>query len=113
MKHSYRWPQFLLIGLLTSALSLALVAQDEEDEEEIYELSPFTIAEEEDVGYLATTTLAGTRLNTPLRDVGSAISVLTEELFDDTGATDAGDDPPIFPQCGGRRCLWQFLGPLV
>ena len=89
MKHKYRWPQLFLIGLLTSALPLALVAQEEEDEEEIYELSPFTIAEEEDVGYLATTTLAGTRLNTPLRDVGSAISVLTEELFEDTGAVDA------------------------
>ncbi len=87
MKHLFRWPQLCLYGLLTAALPLALVAQ--EDEEEVYELSPFTIAEDEDVGYLATTTLAGTRLNTPLRDVGSAISILTEELFDDTGAVDA------------------------
>ena len=89
MKQIYRWPQLFLFGFLTAALPLTLAAQEGEDEEEIYELSPFTIAEEEDVGYLATTTLAGTRLNTPLRDVGSAISVLTEELFDDTGAVDA------------------------
>ena len=88
MKEIYRWPQLFIFGLLTSALPLALFAQ-EEDEEDIYELSPFTIDEEEDVGYLATSTLAGTRLNTPLRDVASAISVLTQELFEDTGATDA------------------------
>ena len=88
MKEIYRWPQLFIFGFLTAALPLALFAQ-EEDEEDIYELSPFTIDEEEDVGYLATSTLAGTRLNTPLRDVASAISVLTQELFEDTGATDA------------------------
>ena len=87
MKQIYRWPQLILYGCLAAALPLALVAQEEE--EDIYELSPFTIDEEEDVGYLATSTLAGTRLNTPLRDVASAISVLTQQLFEDTGATDA------------------------
>ena len=89
MKHLFRWPQLFLFGLLPLALPLALVAQEQEEDEEIYELSPFTIAEEEDVGYLATTTLAGTRLKTPLRDIGAAVTVLTQELFEDTGATDA------------------------
>lgn len=89
MKQIYRWPQLFLFGFLTAALPLALAAQEGEDEEEIYELSPFTIDEEEDVGYLATSTLAGTRLKTPLRDIGAAVSILTQELFEDTGATDA------------------------
>ena len=91
MKHLFRWPQLFLYGLLTAALPLALVAQeDEEDEEdEIYELSPFTIDEDEEVGYLAHTSLAGTRLKTNLKDVASAITVVTKELFEDTGATDA------------------------
>ncbi|MDA1068071.1 MAG: hypothetical protein O3C43_16395 [Verrucomicrobia bacterium] len=87
MKTVFRCSKRALFGLLTVALPLALVAQ--EDSEDVYELSPFTIDEEENVGYLAISTLAGTRLNTPLRDVGAAISVLTEELFEDTGAVDA------------------------
>ena len=68
---------------------LALSAQQAEDDTEVYELSPFTVDETENVGYQATNTLAGSRLRTPLRDVGSSISILTKELFEDTGATDA------------------------
>lgn len=56
---------------------------------EIFELSPFTVESSENEGYRATSTLAGSRLKTNLKDVGSAISVLTEEIFEDTGATDA------------------------
>ena len=63
-------------------------AQDD-SEEEIFELSPFTVDASEDSGYVATTTLAGTRLKTNLRDVGAAVSVMTSEMFEDTGATDA------------------------
>ena len=59
------------------------------DEGNIYELSPFVIDTSENVGYLATSTLAGTRIKTNLSDVGSAISVITQEVFKDTGATDA------------------------
>ncbi len=90
MKHLFRWPQLLLFGFLTAALPLALVAQeDEEDEGDVYELSPFNIDEDEDIGYLSLATLAGTRLKTNLKDLASAITVVTEELFEDTGATDA------------------------
>lgn len=57
-------------------------------EEDVYELSPFEVSASGNVGYLATSTLAGTRLNTDLDDVGSAISVITKEFLEDTGATD-------------------------
>jgi outer membrane receptor for ferric coprogen and ferric-rhodotorulic acid len=60
-----------------------------QDDEELFELSPFTVEAGQDRGYRATSTLAGTRLNTQLRDIGSAISVMTEAMFEDTGATDA------------------------
>ena len=63
-------------------------AAAEEEEDDIIELSVFVIREDEDTGYAAAATLAGTRIRTPLRDVASAISVLTKELFEDTGATD-------------------------
>jgi hypothetical protein len=41
------------------------------------------------VGYQATDTLAGTRIRTNLRDVGSSISVATKEFMRDIGATDS------------------------
>lgn len=65
--------------------------ESEVDAEEVVELSPFVVSEDENVGYLATTTLAGTRIKTDLRDVGSAISVITPEFMRDTGTTNAED----------------------
>jgi outer membrane receptor protein involved in Fe transport len=52
-------------------------------------LSPFEVATSKDTGYQATETLAGTRIRTDLRDVGSAIQVLTKEFLRDLGATDS------------------------
>lgn len=78
----------LISGLaaLSVAQSSVLFAQDDE---EVVELSPFIVEASENEGYRATTTLAGTRIKSNLADVGSAISVLTAEVFKDTGATDA------------------------
>ncbi|HOF41702.1 MAG TPA: TonB-dependent receptor, partial [Candidatus Hydrogenedentes bacterium] len=59
-----------------------------EASEEIVELSPFEVNSSKDTGYQATETLAGTRIRTELRDVGSAISVVTKEFMEDIGATD-------------------------
>lgn len=56
-------------------------------DEEIIELSPFEVNTEKDKGYAATSTLAGTRINTELKDVGSAIQVVTPQFLQDTGAT--------------------------
>lgn len=81
-----RGKQALLCGavLLVAPLSIA----QEDQEEEIFELSPFTVEGTENEGYRATSTLAGSRIRTDLRDVGSAISVVTEEFLRDTGAVD-------------------------
>lgn len=84
--------QKLLIGTRTSALILAIgvpawAQTSEESEEEIYELSPFSVSAEGSIGYQAGNTLAGTRLNVPLRDIASAVQVLTKDFLDDTGAT--------------------------
>jgi len=49
-------------------------------------LSPFEVRSDEDSGYTATNTLAGSRLNTSLRDTPAAISVFTKEFLDDIGA---------------------------
>lgn len=49
-------------------------------------LSPFEVNVAQDQGYTATNTLAGSRLNTSLRDTPAAISVFTKEFLDDIGA---------------------------
>jgi hypothetical protein len=70
----------------TSAKPVAPTAE----EDELVTLSVFEVSGEKDSGYQATETLAGTRIRTSLRDVGSAIQVITPEFIRDVGATDTG-----------------------
>ena len=55
-------------------------------ESDTLQLSPFEVRTDKDTGYTATNTLAGSRLNTSLRDTPAAISVFTKEFLDDIGA---------------------------
>jgi len=79
---------FTFAGILSLSVnnSLAQTADEEEEEDNVFELSPFEVTTDEDTGYAATSTLAGSRLNTKLSDLGSAISVVTEEFMQDTGS---------------------------
>ena len=54
----------------------------------VVELSPFTVNTHNDLGYAAENTLAGSRLNTKLRDTASSVSVFTKEFLDDLAITD-------------------------
>ncbi len=54
-------------------------------------LSPFTVESGTEKGYLATQTLSGTRLKTDLKDIGSALTIFTEQLMDDLGANSIYD----------------------
>ncbi len=60
-------------------------------DEDVVVLSPFTVEASEDSGYVATDTLAGSRIRTQLRDVGAAISVVTEQFLRDTNSKNASD----------------------
>ena len=57
-------------------------------DDQVVVLSPFEVSSTKDTGYLATETLAGTRIRTDLKDVGSAVSVYTKDFLKDIGATD-------------------------
>ncbi len=76
---------------MLAAAAMSPVFAQENAEEEVFTLSPFTIDASSDQGYRATSTLAGTRLKTDLKDVGAAIEVLTEEFMEDIGATSVED----------------------
>ncbi len=58
---------------------------------ETVELSPFIVSGTADRGYLAANTLSGTRLNSKLEDLGSAITVVTKEQMLDTAVLDLND----------------------
>jgi outer membrane receptor protein involved in Fe transport len=77
----------------TAARAVPVVAADGArplaHEEDIVRMSVFTVSEQADTGYQALNTLAGTRLNTPLKDIGASISVYTKDFMDDIGAVDA------------------------
>ncbi len=81
---------FALFTLSASAYAQTAQAIAQAPEENVIVLSPFTVGATTDVGYMATSTLAGTRIRTDLKDLGSAISVVTTEFMADTGATNAG-----------------------
>ena len=58
---------------------------------ELVTLSPFVVETDTDKGYQSSSTLAGTRLRTELRDVGAAISVVNAQFLVDTGSTNTKD----------------------
>ena len=76
------------LALFVSATQLRAQEDSYSDEEvDVFELSPFSIVEDED-GYKATTTLAGSRVRSDLRDLGASIAIVTQEFMGDINATD-------------------------
>ncbi len=55
------------------------------------ELSPFVVTTSKDQGYYAANTLAGSRMNTNIADLGASISVVTKQQMEDTASTDIND----------------------
>ena len=54
-------------------------------------LSPFVVDATKDQGYTATSTLAGSRINTELKDVAASITVVTSQFLKDVNAVDIND----------------------
>ncbi len=60
-----------------------------EDEETAVKLSPFVVSTEQDDGYAATNTLAGTRLKSAIANTPVSLSVLTRAFLNDIAAIDS------------------------
>lgn len=68
-----------------------LSAQEEaESSDDVFEFSPFVVSGDSD-GYLASSTMAGSRMKTSLKDVSSPVTVLTADFLDDIDATDINE----------------------
>jgi len=81
----------LSIGFAPHAGAQAVPASTAVDpNDEVIVLSPFVVeSTAEDGGYVAKSTLAGTRVRTELKDIASSISVVTKQFLQDTGSTNA------------------------
>ncbi len=76
----------LAIGTMPSQVSA-----QENEEEQVFELSPFNVDVSEDTGYLAKYSLSGSRLRLNLEDVTVPIDIITAEMIEDLGATTMDD----------------------
>lgn len=76
--------------LLSALIPLSGFAQQSQVEvdEDVYVLSPFEVTAGTETSYITTTTLAGNRLNTDIRDLGTSLSIYTQQFMTDVGATD-------------------------
>ncbi|MDP3073013.1 MAG: hypothetical protein Q8N18_22155 [Opitutaceae bacterium] len=81
----------LPFSLQSGIAQIAPLAPPDPPKENAIVLSPFEVSEKLTVGYLANDTLAGTRINTKLKDVANSVQVVTKEFLEDTGATSYGD----------------------
>jgi hypothetical protein len=86
-----------LIGLVGLSSVAPLMAQESaETAEEVIELSPFEVSGSQ-TGYYATETLSGTNLKTDMRSLANPITVVTQELMEDIGATSYKDVVDFLP----------------
>ena len=83
-----------LTALLAGSLSAQTTAPNPsssssptETPDDVITLSPFVVSATQDTGYQASSTLAGTRLSTPVKDLGASISIYTRDFLNDIGAT--------------------------
>jgi outer membrane receptor protein involved in Fe transport len=74
-------------------------------------LSPFEVQTGRDTGYVATNTLAGSRLNTALSDTPASISVFTREFIEDIGATNVTE--ALEYSLNGAQDLTDATGNLI
>ncbi|MEM9161232.1 MAG: TonB-dependent receptor plug domain-containing protein, partial [Verrucomicrobiota bacterium] len=81
----------LFSGLLAAPFAVPTLLNAQDDDEGVFELSPFQVDGSNDDRYRAGSTLAGTRLNSNLGDVAAAISPFTKEFINDIGADSVED----------------------
>lgn len=103
---AYMTKQNNWLKTLTAVLTIGIAggpgqlsAQDD-DENEILELTPFEIDESTNTGYYATETLSGTYLRTNMRTLANPVTVLTAEFLSDIGADSYEDAVSYLPSSG-------------
>jgi len=91
-------PKFLRCAKLLAGLTLpcvlttpVLLFAQENDENQVFDLDAFIVDASEQEGYVATTSMSGTRLNQLVKDIPIPIDIITEDFIRDTGALTIGE----------------------
>ena len=91
----------LFSGLLSlAAASSTAVAQ--EDEQAVFELSPFSIDAESIAGYGVASLNSSTRLNTPIKEIPQTITVITEDFLEEIASTNFDEAVAYAPNVSNR-----------
>ncbi len=110
LKRRLSW---FMIPLLTIAFAPAYgqgEASEEDEGGEIIVLSPFSIVEDTDEGYVGKETLAGTRVKANVADLGASITLLTQEFMNDIAANDLMEILPYVGQTEVGGIFGNFSG---
>lgn len=96
--HRFALVAFMLVALgligstpAQSAAPAPALPVKSADGEDVIALSPFITSATSEQGYIATSSLAGSRVNTPLKDIAAQIDVMTLDFINDIGATTIED----------------------
>jgi iron complex outermembrane receptor protein len=84
------------LAIVTATASLTCLIGQESDEE-VFELSPFSVQSTESSGYAVTDTLAGSRLRADVKDIGAAITIISKDYMDDLGISNIQDLAAFLP----------------
>lgn len=90
--HSRLLPALLVTtAALLARAALAQTPATTPPQDEVVHLTPFTVSTNQDQGYRASNSIAGTRSNTPIKDIPLNIQVFTKDLVDDLIITNQVD----------------------
>lgn len=105
MHAQLRYPLILLFALAQVFWPASLSAQTVpgEEEEDYYELPPFTVDVQREFGYRATSTISASRTATAVRDLPFSLQVITDELLSDLKLTDVEDIVRFVPALQENR----------
>ncbi|HYP16495.1 MAG TPA: TonB-dependent receptor [Opitutus sp.] len=82
---------FLALPALGSVAFAQGTAPTAAGDDDVVKLSPFHVSTERDVGYRASNSIAGTRSNTPIKDIPLNIQVFTKDFYEDLLITNQVD----------------------
>ncbi len=92
---NYKYPKLdftvrtlIFIGMISWAVPFAS-AQSEEDE--IYELNPFTVSDRDTFGYGTIRASSASRIAIPITDIAGSVVTINEQLIEDMAAVTLGD----------------------
>lgn len=88
---------WLALGLPALAQSVPPVVTEPKAADQTVTLNPFVISVGADDGYAPTETLSGTRLKAQVKDIPSAISIISADMLSDLGALNFNDVLDFLP----------------